>query len=176
VITTKPMSYDGSQMENAVLDVHVGIADYAVVRSPYRLTTLGLGSCVGVVVYDEGLKLAGLAHIMLPSSAGFKVSKPAKFADTGIPALVGELVRNGARIKLLKAKLAGGAQMFSGSGNQAILSIGERNIKAVYEALAKQGIRVSGADVGGNRGRTLIFDTATGLTLVKTLGGPAVEI
>jgi len=175
-VITKPNSAGEFKMEDTALDVHVGIAYYAVARAPYRLTTLGLGSCVGVVIYDEGLRLGGLAHIMLPSSTGFTVAKPAKFADTGIPALINELVRNGARLRLLKAKLAGGAQMFSGAGNQAILSIGERNIKAVYEALAKQGIRVAGADVGGNRGRTLIFDTVTGLTVVKTLGGPAVEI
>ncbi|CCO09187.1 chemotaxis protein CheD [Desulforamulus hydrothermalis] len=154
-------------------EIQVGIADYKVASSPQRLITLGLGSCVGVALYDPVTKIGGLLHIMLPDSSQFNnVTKPAKFADTGIPLMIEEIRRRGGSPGRLTAKLAGGAQMFSGLDEKFVLNIGQRNAAKVREILSKLGIRILAEELGGNRGRTMIFDTATGQVIIRTIGTP----
>ncbi len=154
-------------------EIQVGIADYKVTNSPHRLITLGLGSCVGVVLYDSVAKVGGLLHIMLPDSTQFNnVTKPAKFADTGIPLMIDHIKRQGGNPHRLTAKLAGGAQMFSGLDEKFVLNIGQRNAAMVREILHKIGIRVLAEELGGNRGRTMIFDTANGQVTIRTIGSP----
>lgn len=159
-------------------EVQVGIADFKVGKEPVILITLGLGSCVGITLYDPVHKIGGLVHVMLPRMAEFSKGggKPAKFADTGIPLLLEEVVRLGASRRLLEAKIAGGAQMFTGADRKFRFDIGERNVAVAREVLKNLGIKVVGEDVGGNRGRTMILDTATGRVLIKTLGSQIREI
>lgn len=157
-----------------VREYQVGIADYKVTRQPHRLVTLGLGSCVGISLYDPVVRVGGLVHIMLPDSKQFSnVTKPAKFADLGIPLLVEELRRQGGQLRRLEAKLAGGAQMFSGQDRNFNFAIGERNVAMSRKVLQELGVRIVAEDVGGNRGRTMILDTATGQVTVRTLGNQA---
>lgn len=94
--------------------VRVGIADMNVVKAPQTIRTSGLGSCVGLVLYDSYAQIAGLLHVMLPSSSLEKTDRinVAKFADTGVRALIERLEAEGAGTRILKAKIAGGAQMF----------------------------------------------------------------
>lgn len=154
-------------------EIQVGIADYKVAHSPHRLITLGLGSCVGVALYDSVAKVGGLLHIMLPDSTQFNnVTKPAKFADTGIPLMIDHIKRQGGNPNRLTAKLAGGAQMFSGLDEKFVLNIGQRNAQMVREILKKIGIRILAEDLGGNRGRTMIFDTSNGQVTIRTIGSP----
>ncbi|MEG6520928.1 chemotaxis protein CheD [Desulfotomaculum sp. 1211_IL3151] len=154
-------------------EIQVGIADYKVTASPYRLITLGLGSCVGVALYDSIAKVGGLLHIMLPDSKQFNnVSKPAKFADTGIPLMISEIKRKGGNASRLTAKLVGGAQMFSGLDEKFVLNIGQRNAVMTKNILSQLGIRVLAEELGGNRGRTMIFDTTTGQVTIRTIGTP----
>jgi chemotaxis protein CheD len=161
-------------MELAVKDVaeiQVGIADYKIAREPTRLITLGLGSCVGVSLYDPVSRLGGLLHVMLPDSTQFNnVNKPAKFADLGIPLIVKEMQAKGASLSRLQAKLVGGAQMFSGLDDKMTLNIGKRNADKSREVLKKMGIRILVEEIGGNRGRTMILDTETGKVTIRTLG------
>lgn len=154
-------------------EIQVGIADYKVANSPHRLITLGLGSCVGVALYDPVMKVGGLLHIMLPDSTQFSnVTKPAKFADTGIPLMIDDIKRRGGSPTRLTAKLAGGAQMFSGMDEKFVLNIGQRNSAMVREILSRIGIRILAEELGGNRGRTMIFDTASGQVTIRTIGTP----
>lgn len=154
-------------------EIQVGIADYKVTASPYRLITLGLGSCVGVALYDPIAKVGGLLHIMLPDSKQFNnVSKPAKFADTGIPLMISEIKRKGGNTSRLTAKLVGGAQMFSGLDEKFVLNIGQRNAVMTKNILSQLGIRVLAEELGGNRGRTMIFDTTSGQVTIRTIGTP----
>jgi len=160
-------------MEQALeyTDINIGIAGYGVSRSPNRLVTLGLGSCVGICLYDRETRVGGLLHIMLPDSTQFKeVKKPGKFADTGIPVLIDEVVRQGGRLPRLFAKLAGGAQMFSGPDANNSMNIGMRNVAASRAALDRAGIRIVAEDVGGGAGRTIFFDLSTGQVVVRTMG------
>lgn len=139
--------------------IRVGIADMNVCKAPEQITTIGLGSCVGVVLYDEGRKIAGLVHIMLPDSKKIKQnSNKLKFADTGIDALLEELKKQGIEKKSLKAKIAGGAKMFTFSNTSELGSIGDKNVLAVKEKLREAGIRIVAEDVGLNYGRTIVFN------------------
>lgn len=157
-------------LENA-LEIQVGIADYKIARTPGRLITLGLGSCVGVSLYDPVVKIGGLLHVMLPDSTQFNsAARPAKFADLGIPLLVRELQKAGAADKRLQAKLVGGAQMFSGLDGMTALNIGQRNVEKSRSVLRELGIKILAEEVGGNRGRTMILDTADGRVTIRMLG------
>lgn len=154
-----------------LIEIHIGIAEYGVTKAPYRLTTLGLGSCVGVCLFDRTVLVAGMAHIMLPDSTSFKAAtKPAKFADLGVPLLVRDMERLGARASRVQAKLAGGAQMFMSNDKSSVLNIGQRNVGAVKAALSGFGIRILSEDVGGSVGRTIIFDSRTGELSIRSLG------
>lgn len=151
--------------------IKVGIADLNIVKAPNSIRTSGLGSCVGAVIYDPALQLAGMVHVMLPNSELAKGSEKlnrAKFADTGIQQLFELLVKNGAQPSRMKAKIAGGAQMFQFSSSEH-LRIGPRNTEAVKEQLKKLSIAVIAEDTGGNSGRTIQFDPATCMLSIRTV-------
>jgi len=142
-----------------------------VCKAPDSLTTLGLGSCVGIAIYDKRTKIAGLAHIMLPSSKEIRNNaNKAKFADTALDILIGELEKMGVRKSQLQAKIAGGAQMFSFNTNNDVLKVGQRNVIATKKKLKELGIRIVAEDTGGNYGRTIELDPTTGDLLIKTIG------
>lgn len=151
--------------------IKVGMADLNVTKSPNLLTTLGLGSCIGITLYDGVNKIAGLAHIMLPSSKEIKNNQNrAKFADTGIDDLIKSMLNKGANRYNLVAKVAGGSQMFSFNSNNDILRIGDRNIQATKNKLKELNIRIVSEDTGGNFGRTIILDSNDGSLHIKTIG------
>src|SRR5690625_2602591 len=157
-------------MMNKVLTVKkVGIADLNIVHSDTKIRTSGLGSCVGVVIYDLGKQIAGMAHIMLPNSSLTKQKdfNKFKYADTAIEILIEKLLEEGARKFSLKAKIAGGAQMFTFQSSSEITRIGPRNIEAVKEQLKMHRIPIVAEDVGGNNGRTIEFDAITGMLQVR---------
>ncbi|WP_455715742.1 chemotaxis protein CheD [Anaerosporobacter sp.] len=153
--------------------IKVGMADLNACKCPNALTTLGLGSCVGIALYDPSVKVGGMAHIMLPDSTKIRKNEnPAKFADTGIDELIKLMVSLGAKKQNLVAKIAGGAQMFAFTANNDMLRIGDRNVEATKAKLASLGIRVIGEDTGLNYGRTIEFYTETGDLLIKSVGKP----
>ncbi len=151
--------------------VKVGMADLNSAQHPCMITTLGLGSCVGVALYDSATKIVGLAHVMLPSSEQAKNnSNRAKFADTAIVKLVDDMIRLGARRERITAKLAGGAQMFAFSQGSDLMRIGHRNVIASKEKLKELNIPVISEDTGGNYGRTIEIYSEDGRLMVKTIG------
>ena len=162
-------------MENN--EIKVGIADLNVAFSPDKLITVGLGSCVGIAIYDKTLGLGGLAHIMLPDSSQFnKITNEIKFADLAIPKLVDDMIKKGSKLRNMKAKIAGGASMFNFSDKSVVMDIGGRNGIAVKNALKSLSIPILSEDIGGNKGRTLIFDTASGVLYIRTVGMGTAEI
>ena len=157
--------------------IKVGMADLNAAKSPAVLITYGLGSCVGVTLYDEKVKVGGLAHIMLPDSKAAKeVGNPAKFADTAIPILIEKMEKLGASKSRMVAKIAGGAQMFTFSKQDPKKSIGQRNAEAVREKLKDEGIPIVVDETGGNFGRTIILHTDTGVLEIKTIGHGVKEL
>ncbi|WP_281417483.1 chemotaxis protein CheD [Lentibacillus saliphilus] len=151
--------------------VRVGIADLNVVQAPSLIRTSGLGSCVGIVIYDLTKKTAGLAHIMLPDSSLSKRDNlnNYKYADTAIDILIQHLIKKGARKFSLKAKIAGGAEMFQFATTSESMRIGPRNVEAVKRELKTHGIQIVSEDVGGNRGRTIEFDPDNGALHIRTV-------
>lgn len=149
----------------------VGMADLNSAHHPCMITTLGLGSCVGVALYDSATKVVGLAHVMLPSSEQAKNnSNIAKFADTAIIRLVDDMIKLGAKRERIIAKLAGGAQMFAFSQGSDLMRIGYRNVLASKEKLKELKIPVISEDTGGNYGRTIEIYSDDGRLMVKTIG------
>lgn len=151
--------------------IKVGIADINLVSPPDTIRTTGLGSCVGVILYDEGKKIAGMAHVMLPESALIKsnTTNLGKFADTAVNALYDMLIKKGASAKSIKAKMAGGAQMFQFSSGSEMMRIGPRNVESVKLYLNQFGIPLISSDVGGNSGRTIEFDPQNSQLTIKTV-------
>lgn len=158
-------------------EVKVGIADLNLVLDPGTIMTIGLGSCIGIALYDRNKKVAGLSHIMLPDSTQFKsASNPMKFADSAIPILVDKMKDQGCRKQNIVAKIAGGASMFNFSDKSIISDIGKRNSDAVKKALKEIGIPIIAEDTGGDKGRTMILEASTGKVTLKIVGKGIVEL
>lgn len=152
-------------------EIRVGIADAAVVYSPDRLITMGLGSCIGIALYDSDKKIGGLVHIMLPDSNQFKnIVNPLKYADLGIEDLFKKMLNLGCRKTSITAKIAGGASMFNFPDKKISSDIGKRNSKAAIEVIKRLSIPLLAEDVGGNKGRTMIFDSKDGRVTIKSIG------
>lgn len=153
--------------------IKVGMADLNVCVSPDGITTIGLGSCVGIAVRDPVTKIGGLAHVMLPDSTAIKSNTNIpKFADTGIEELVKRVVAMGASRTRLVAKIAGGAQMFAFQSKSAMVRVGERNVEASKKKLAELRIKILAEDTGDSYGRTVIFYPETGDFVIRAVGKP----
>lgn len=148
----------------------IGMADLKAVKAPTSLTTIGLGSCVGICLYDNKVKVIGMAHAMLPDSTKIiNNENKAKFVDTSITKLIEEMTKLGASKGRMVAKIAGGAQMFSYTSSNESMRIGDRNIEATIMHLQKLGIPILAKDVGLNYGRTIVFNSENGMVTVKTI-------
>lgn len=153
--------------------IKVGMADLNICKAPDMITTLGLGSCIGIAVYDPVTKIGGLAHIMLPDSTQMRNnSNAAKFADTGIEELIKQVTRAGANKHRLVAKIAGGAKMFEVKGMSGVGNVGERNALASKAKLSQLGIPLIAEDTGLNFGRTVELYPETGEYYIKAVGKP----
>ena len=157
--------------------IKVGMADLKTGKDPDILTTLGLGSCIGIALWDPTTKIGGLAHVMLPDSTKIRNnSNIAKFADTGIVELVRQMEAMGVQKRRLVAKIAGGARMFEVSGSTSVGNIGEKNALASKEKLKELGIPILAEDTGLNYGRTVELNCANGDYVIKAVGKPVKTI
>jgi chemotaxis protein CheD len=146
-----------------------------------NLVAYGLGACVAVCLYDPVLRVAGMAHVVLPDHQAFLSSSkgraelpPGKFGDTAVPALLDEVCKNGGKRENIQAAIAGGAHIFGEIGKNSAsvsrLEIGDRNAKSVLETLAGLGIPIIASDVGGSHGRTVTFRVCDGTVRVRPIG------
>jgi chemotaxis protein CheD len=145
-------------------EIHTAVGDDGV------LMALGLGSCIGVAVYDPKTRVGGMAHVVLPAPLDPNAPRTAKFATVAVPELLKRVVSLGADTRRLVCKLAGGAQVLNTGAMRDNFRIGERNYEAVTSALREAGIRVHASDCGGNGGRSFRLTVADGRTTVKRLG------
>lgn len=152
--------------------IKVGMADLKTCVSPDAITTLGLGSCIGIAIVDPVTKIGGLAHIMLPDSTAIRNSQQniAKFADTGIAELVNQMIKIGAKKERMVAKIAGGAMMFAFKSQSDLTMVGQRNAVASKQKLKELGIPLLAEDTGANYGRTVIFYPETGEFHIRAVG------
>jgi chemotaxis protein CheD len=161
----------------ALAETMVRMGELAVSSEPgHVLVSLGLGSCIGLALLDRRSRRAGLAHVVLPQSAGHRNENPMKFADRAVPELLQRVLGMGARRSSVEAVLVGGASMFATSSSA--LEVGQRNEAAVLEQLEALRIPVVATATGGTRGRTIRVDVATSGVTVREAGGaetPLVE-
>ncbi len=153
-----------------VTEIKVGISDLNVAAAGETLVTYALGSCVGICLYDSVRKIAGMSHILLPLSTGYKgaETQPNKFADSAIPKLVKAMELKGANRANLTAKIAGGARMFAQTSNYDFANIGARNVDSVKKTLAELKIPIRAEDTGLDYGRTQYFNSKDGVMTIKS--------
>lgn len=152
--------------------VILGLGELRVGTCP--MGTIGLGSCVALILHDQRRSLGGLAHIMLPESRG-SVDRPGKFADTAASTLLAEMEMCGSSKFAIVATIVGGASMFEFSANS--LNIGERNIVAVRDVLRDQGIRIVREETGGRIGRSVYYwPEGKGRIVVKRADGTCARL
>jgi chemotaxis protein CheD len=156
-------------MSEASKEIRVKVADYAVATDGV-IATIGLGSCVAITLYDPTARVGGLAHILLPDeSMSRDRSNPAKFPATIVPIVLDEMRRMGASRRRVRAKIAGGASMFSNLLTSSAVNIGERNVAAVRAVLAGVKVPIVGEDVGSDHGRSVYLFMNDGRVEVRSL-------
>jgi chemotaxis protein CheD len=155
---------------NRHADVRVKVADYAIRQGGHVLTTIGLGSCVAIALYDRETQIGALAHILLPSQAmSRETGNPAKFPETIVPLMLEEMRELGTRNARVSAKIVGGASMFGTLVSNSGINVGERNVLATREALAAAGVPIVAEDTGLDYGRSVYFHLADGRLEVRSL-------
>lgn len=151
-------------------DILVRVADLRVGAAGNVLVTVGLGSCVAILLYDAEARVGGMAHVLLPSPAlSRKDSNPAKFPQTALPRLLELMGAEGASTRRITGRLAGGASMFGGMVSPGTIQMGERNIVASRQALYHHGIALTGEATGGDFGRTVKLWVADGRVEVSSV-------
>jgi len=135
--------------------------------------TTFVGSCVALCLFEPNKKVGGLAHIMLPETCGNATSQTTngKYADQAIDYLLDTMQQRGAKLNKIKAKIAGGAQIFKTETGNGLFTIGERNIESIKKILGKHGIQILGEDIGKTYGRWIKFDPQNGIVDVKSKRG-----
>ncbi|AMM54941.1 chemotaxis protein CheD [Pyrococcus kukulkanii] len=159
-----------------VQEIKVGIGDYAVGKGRGVISTYGLGSCVGITLYDRVTKVGGLLHALLPKASRYGGrGNPAKYVDTGLQLLLKDVLKLGASKFRLEAKLFGGAHMFENVRSEE-LKIGQKNVEVAKREIKRLGIRLVAEDTGGRGGRTIFLDLSTGkVRMRKVLEGKVIE-
>jgi chemotaxis protein CheD len=161
------LSFTKHEQESAIIEIPMG--GLGITTSEKKTLKTFVGSCVAVCVYDTVTKVAGMAHVMLPkNNTSNPIPKPeGKFADVALKILLERLVANGADTNRLKAKMAGGANVFRNEGKQNTFNIGGRNIEAIRSILKEKKIPIISEDVGSNNGRWVAFDASSGEMTIK---------
>ncbi len=155
-------------------EVIVKVADWAAERGDGILVTLGLGSCVAIMLHDPQTNAGAMAHVLLPStSLARDITNRAKFPETAVPLLIERLKALGADPRRLVAKLAGGASMFSQLVTPGTIQMGERNVLASRSALRTAAIPIIRESVGGDRGRSVRFHLKDGRVEIRSVGSDA---
>ena len=151
-------------------EIIVRVADLRIGSNQDVLVTIGLGSCVAVLLHDPVAKVGGMAHVLLPSPAlGRKDDSPAKFPQTAVPRLLELMGARGANTRRVTARLAGGASMFAGLAAPGTIQMGERNTVACRQVLMHHGVPITGQATGGDYGRTVKLWVADGRVEVSSV-------
>lgn len=160
-----------TQLSNLVdQTISVGLGEVKVSGDTTKyLACFGLGSCISLCCYDPVIKIAGMAHIVLPDNGSVAKDRTAtKYAGVAVTVLMEEMSKKGALKSRLMVKLAGGAQMIQAAGFDSVLDMGRRNLESTRENLKNEGLRIVSEDIGGFRGRSVWLSVATGQILVRT--------
>lgn len=151
-------------------EIIVKVADLQVGGAGDQLITVGLGSCIAIVLHDRMACVGGMAHVLLPSPALTRPDgNPAKSPHTAVPRLLELMAERGASPRRVTARLVGGASMFAALSPPGTIQMGERNVVASRQVLHNHGIPLVGKSVGGDFGRTIRLDVANGTLEVRSV-------
>jgi chemotaxis protein CheD len=157
--------------------IEVNMAAMEIAQSPARLVTRGLGSCLGVTLYDPAKKIGGMVHPMLPDIDKAKIkSNPSRFVNSAIRNMFIEMEKRGCARNQFVAKVFGGAHMFGFITADSILNVGQKNIEVAQATLKELGIPIVASEVGGSFGRTIELNLEDGKVLVKTVSWGEKEV
>ena len=157
--------------------IPVGLGEIQISRDPRDvLVAYGLGSCLGIGMYDPGLHLAGMLHALLPLHPDGNHDHSPRYVDSGIVTLLAEMLRAGASRTRVVIRMAGGANMLVAPGFQQSFNIGSRNVESAIATLASLQLPLSSKEVGGNSGRTVRFYIADGRMTIRTMGNQERDI
>jgi len=152
-------------------DISVGLGEIKISNDPGDvLIGFGLGSCIGVGMYDPIARIAGMLHAVLPVVSDNKTPSP-KYTDSGVQMLLEQLLEAGALRSRIIVKMAGGANMLSSPGLSSTFDIGTRNVDSAYDTLKKLKLKISSESVGGQIGRTVRLYISDGRMTIRIMGG-----
>ena len=139
-----------------------------VAVQPTTITTI-LASCVAVCLFDGKHGIGGMNHFLLPNALSDEAA-PARFGPSATQLLIDRLLDAGAALRRLQAKVFGGAAVLDVlAANRDRIPLGQSNVDCALSFLADLRIPVVASDVGGTRGRKVIFRTDDGSALMKFL-------
>lgn len=176
-IKTEWLNIDTAIKSKSLSEITVDIGKcYLTSNMTEIVSCLGLGSCVGVIIFDNNNKITGAAHVMLPTHTLAQQGKldemaQRRFADIAIPFIYDSVIQMGARPENLRAKIVGGAQMFKGVADEELMDIGKRNVTAVKEQLALKKIPIIAEHIHGSEGRTMRYNVNTNKLFIRTKSG-----
>jgi len=157
--------------------INVGLGEIKISRHLQDvLVAYGLGSCLGIGMYDPATHTAGMLHAVLPARPNGREELNPRYVDTGILALIHSLVQMGAKRENLIVRMAGGANMLTAPGFSPTLNIGTRNVEAAYSIFSGLKLNISSQEVGGTIGRTVRFYVNGGKMTIRTVGNQEREI
>ncbi|MBI5715595.1 MAG: chemotaxis protein CheD [Chloroflexi bacterium] len=159
-----------------LVPIAVGLGEVKISTDPEAvLVAYGLGSCLGIGMYDSAARIGGMLHAVLPQRTNGDTNL-SKYVDTGVPEMVKKMLAAGARREHLMVRVAGGANMLLNVTFAKTLNIGERNVAAAQEVFTRAGLNVLGQEVGGSTGRTVRLYVADGRMTVRMMGGREREV
>jgi chemotaxis protein CheD len=162
------MNTEEGAVERRVIEVNM--ANMSIAKAPHVLVTRGLGSCLGIALYDPTKKIGAMAHPMLPDIEKAKVkSNPARFVNSVIDKMLEDLKKEGCLKKNLVVKLFGGAHMFSFIAQDSILNVGEKNIEMAKSIFRQLGLKITAEELRGNIGRTIELNLEDGKVRLKSI-------
>jgi len=144
--------------------VYLHAGDLVVAKSPTAIVTI-LGSCVAVCLWDADAAVGGMNHYLLPFHV--EREKSARFGSVAIPRLLEEVVTAGADPRNLQAKVFGGASVIGAFSKGR--KLGDENAHLALESLHALGVPVIEQDLGGTKGRKLVFHSDDGAAWIRIL-------
>lgn len=129
---------------------------YVVLPEAPTLISVVLGSCVGVCIYDRKRKIGGMSHFQFPATSN-PAEATTRYGNVALMTLIRMLTESGSRIKHLEAQIFGGAHR----KEPKTRNIGEENVRMARRVLARYRIAITSEDVGGEKGRKIVFASHT---------------
>lgn len=157
--------------------VAVGLGEIKISRDPGELlVAYGLGSCLGIGVFDPIARVAGMLHAILPANPNGSSENAGKYVDTGVALLLEQMIKLGGERRRFILRMAGGANMLIAPGMSSVLNVGSRNVESAFAIFTTLNLKLASHEVGGNVGRTVRFYVADGRMTIRTMGNQEREI